>query len=38
MSSSVRADVPVADWNRAVNDRLRAEEIFVEGRCEPYSA
>jgi hypothetical protein len=31
--------VPVADWNRAMNDQqMRAEEIFVEDRCEPYSA
>jgi hypothetical protein len=29
--------VPVADWNRAMNDQVRAAEIFVEDRCEPYS-
>lgn len=29
--------VPVADWNRAMNDEVRAAEIFVEDRCEPYS-
>lgn len=27
--------VPVADWNRAMNDEMRAEEVFVEDRCEP---
>jgi len=27
--------VPVADWNRAMNDQVRAEEVFVEDRCEP---
>ena len=30
--------VPVADWNRAMNDQMRAEEVFVEDRCAPYSA
>ena len=30
--------VPVADWNRAMNDnQMRPEEVFVEDRCEPYS-
>jgi len=29
--------VPVADWNRAMNDQMRTEDIFVEDRCEPYS-
>ncbi|MBA3687277.1 MAG: hypothetical protein H0W81_00330 [Chloroflexi bacterium] len=29
--------VPVADWNRAMNDPMRAEEVFVEDRCETYS-
>ncbi len=27
--------VPVADWNRAMNDQVRAAEVFVEDRCEP---
>jgi hypothetical protein len=29
--------VPVADWNRAMNDQVRAAAIVVEDRCEPYS-
>ena len=29
--------VPVADWNRAMMDQVRAGDIFVEDRCEPYS-
>lgn len=27
--------VPVADWNRAMNDQIRAVEVFAEDRCEP---
>jgi len=30
--------VPVADWNRAMNDQMSAEWVFVEDGCEPYSA
>ena len=30
--------VPVADWNRAMNGQAPADEVFVEDRCEPYSA
>lgn len=30
--------VPVADWNRAMNDQMSAAWVFVEDRCEPYSA
>jgi hypothetical protein len=31
--------VPVADWNRAMTDnQMRPKEVFVEDRCEPYSA
>ena len=30
--------VPVAEWNRAMNDEVRVEEVFVEDRCEPYTA
>lgn len=29
--------VPVADWNRAMNDQMRAEDVFVEDRCEPIN-
>ena len=29
--------VPVAEWNRAMNDEIRAELVFVEDRCEPIA-
>ena len=29
--------VPVADWNRAMNDEVALADVFVEDRCEPYS-
>ena len=30
--------VPVADWNRAMSDQMPASYVFIEDRCEPYSA
>jgi hypothetical protein len=30
--------VPVADWNRAMSDQMPPSYVFVEDRCEPYSA
>jgi hypothetical protein len=30
--------VPVADWNRAMNEEMRAEEVFVEDRCVPIAS
>jgi hypothetical protein len=30
--------VPVADWNRVMNDEMRDEEIFVEDSCEVISS
>ncbi len=29
--------VAVAEWNRLMNDQMRAEEVFVEDRCEPIA-
>ena len=29
--------VPVADWNRVMNDEMRDEEVFVEDSCEVIS-
>jgi hypothetical protein len=26
--------VAVADWNQAMNDEVRAEEVFVEDGCQ----
>lgn len=30
--------VPVADWNRVMNEDMRAEEVFVEDSCEVISS
>ena len=30
--------VPVADWNHAMSDQMPASYVFIEDRCEPYSA
>jgi hypothetical protein len=29
--------VPVAEWNRVMGEEMRAEEVFVEDRCEPLN-
>ena len=30
--------VPVADWNRVMNDEMRDEEVFVEDSCDVISS
>jgi hypothetical protein len=30
--------VPVADWNRVMNDEMRDEEVFVEDSCDVFSS
>jgi hypothetical protein len=30
--------VPVADWNRAMTDEVRAEEVFVEDGCQQVAS
>ena len=30
--------VPVAEWNRVMNDEMRDEEVFVEDSCEVISS
>jgi hypothetical protein len=30
--------VPVADWNQAMTDEVRAEEVFVEDGCEQVAS
>jgi hypothetical protein len=30
--------VPVADWNRVMNDEMRADEVFVEDNCAVISS